>query len=384
MSDHLNEKMKNKPLLSATVDIVFKKLFIENPNLLSSLLESFLPLESSIKNIEIKNPDITEILQSQAQKNSTESSESEPQSQKSSTESSEFEPQSQKSSTESSEFEPQSQKSSTESSEFEPQSQKNSTSQSSSKSSSKLEFDFENSTIYPEELDKKTVVMDLKVRLGTGESINIEVQTTNQHGFTKRILFYLAKLFTTDLQKGKDFDKIKPAYSLVFTTFPLFDEFKEHLSSFSMIRETHPHVRFSESMRIILVELPKFQKSQDIPFDFSDYWCYFLSKVGENLKKEERYILLKNKDTKMALKHLEKMSQNEVLREVALAREKNMVANALDRQGLLQEGRKEGRKEGREEKQQTIILKMIKLNYNPSDISKIVECPEDEIKKLMK
>ena len=60
--------------------------------------------------------------------------------------------------------------------------------------------------------------MDLKVRLGTGESINIEVQTTNQHGFTKRILFYLAKLFTTDLQKGKDFDKIKPAYSLVFTT----------------------------------------------------------------------------------------------------------------------------------------------------------------------
>ena len=329
MSNHLN---KNKPLLSATVDIVFKKLFIENPNLLSSLLESFLPLESSIENIEIKNPDITEILQSQRKP--------------------------------------------TESSKSEPQAQKSSTSQPSSKSSSKLEFDFESSTIYPEELDKKTVVMDLKVRLGTGESINIEVQTTNQHGFTKRILFYLAKLFTTDLQKGKDFDKIKPAYSLVFTTFPLFDEFKEHLSSFSMIRETHPHVRFSESMRIILVELPKFQKSQDLPFDFSDYWCYFLSKVGEDLKKEERDILLKNKDTKMALKHLEKMSQNEVLREVALAREKNMVANALDRQGLLQEGMKK--------KQLTIILKMIKLNYNASDISKIVECPEDEIKKLMK
>ena len=90
----------------------------------------------------------------------------------------------------------------------------------------------------------------------------------------------------------------------------------------------------------------------------------------------------------MALKHLEKMSQNEILREVALAREKNMLAYALDRQGLLKEGFQEGFQEviqeGMKKKQLTIILQMIKLNYNASDISKVVECPEDEIKKLMK
>ena len=73
----MKNKNKNKPLLSATLDIVFKKLFIENPDLLSSLLESFLPLKSSIENIEIKNPDMTGNLQSQAQK-----SNSEPQTQK--------------------------------------------------------------------------------------------------------------------------------------------------------------------------------------------------------------------------------------------------------------------------------------------------------------
>ena len=98
----------------------------------------------------------------------------------------------------------------------------------------------------------------------------------------------------------------------------------------------------------------------------------------------------------MALKHLEKMSQNETLREVALAREKNMLAYALDREGLLKEGREEGREEGRKEgrqegreegrkeNQQATILKMFELNYSVSDISKIVECSEDEIKKLMK
>ena len=35
-------------------------------------------------------------------------------------------------------------------------------------------------------------------------------------------------------------------------------------------------------------------------------------------------------------------------------------------------------------KQQVIVLKMIKLNYSLSDIAKLVECPEDEIKKFMK
>ena len=295
-----DRKDKNKPLLSATIDIVFKKLFIENPDLLSSLLESFLPLKSSIENIEIKNPNITENLQPQEQTKSTESNTSEPQSQKSSP------------------------KNNT----AESQKQKKPTSQSSSPSSSKLEFAFEDSTIHPEKPDLKRVIMDLKVKLSSGESINIEVQTRNRLGFTERVLFYLSKLFTEDLKKGEDFTDLKPAYSLIFTTFPLFDEFKEHLSTFHKIRETHPHVIFSQSMRIILVELPKFKKSMNILFDLADFWCYFLLKVGENLTKEEKAFLLKNKDTKMALEHLAKMSQNEILRERALARGKRNMGRA--------------------------------------------------------
>ena len=78
----------------------------------------------------------------------------------------------------------------------------------------------------------------------------------------------------------------------------------------------------------------------------------------------------------MALEHLAKMSQNEILRERALAKEKNWVAYVLDREGLLQEGM--------EKKQKAIALKMIKLNYSLPEIAKVVECSEDEIKKLMK
>ena len=78
----------------------------------------------------------------------------------------------------------------------------------------------------------------------------------------------------------------------------------------------------------------------------------------------------------MALEHLAKMSQNEILRERALAKEKNWVAYVLDREGLLEEGM--------EKKQKAIALKMIKLNYSLPEIAKVVECSEDEIKKLMK
>ena len=161
-------------------------------------------------------------------------------------------------------------------------------------------------------------------------------------------------------------------------------------------------------MCIILVELPKFQKSMDKPFDLSDFWCYFLLKVGENLTKEEKAFLLKHKDTKMALEHLEKMSQNDILRERALAREKNWLAYHLDKRGMLkqgmekglkqgmekglkkgreegiQEGLQKGLQKGKEETQQATVLTMIELNYSAFDISKITKWSEDDIKKLMK
>ena len=102
----------------------------------------------------------------------------------------------------------------------------------------------------------------------------------------------------------------------------------------------------------------------------------------------------------MALEHLNKKSQNENFEETALTREKNMVTNALDRKDLFQEGFKKGFKEGfqegfkkgfkkgfkegREENQKDIILTMIERNYSLPEIAKIVKCPEDEIKKLMK
>ena len=44
----------------------------------------------------------------------------------------------------------------------------------------------------------------------------------------------------------------------------------------------------------------------------------------------------------MALEHLEEMSQNEILRERALAREKNWLAYHLDKKGTLKEGIEKG------------------------------------------
>ena len=114
----------------------------------------------------------------------------------------------------------------------------------------------------------------------------------------------------------------------------------------------------------------------------------------------------------MTSEHLNKKSQNKNFEETALTREKNMVTNTLDRKTLFQEGfkkgfkdgfksgkiygekegeidakiegRKEGKKESREKDRQAIILKMIELNYSLSKIIKLVKCPKDEPKKLMK
>ena len=90
----------------------------------------------------------------------------------------------------------------------------------------------------------------------------------------------------------------------------------------------------------------------------------------------------------MTLEHLKKMTPSELFEGLPLSREKGMMADALDRQGLFRQGFKEGFleivKKERKKSQLIVIFTMIELNYSASEIAKLVEWSEDEIKKLMK
>ena len=215
-------------------------------------------------------------------------------------------------------------------------------------------------------LDERGIVLDLRARLSTGPSVNIEMQSLNHKQFLERILYYWAKLYTEDFKRGQSWKELPQAFSLVFADFKIWPKEKELIHSFSVRRDKPPHFSLTRHLRMVFVELGKFQR-KDLKnlIDLEDLWCYLLKESGNMGPEEKEVLAMKSADMKAATDHLEFMSQDEYLRFEEEAREKfrldhnTIMAEKWEaglEKGLLR-GRKEGRAEGREEGMEKGLLK---------------------------
>ena len=159
------------------------------------------------------------------------------------------------------------------------------------------------SSLYPEIATNKQIVMDLRVQLNTGEKINVEIQSVLKKGFLNRVLFYWARLYTENLRKAEDYHHLCPAYSLIFTDFAVFtpkeDRYKTTdpsniITSFSLRSDKKPHFMLNNQLKIVFVELSKFNTNSDINLpdllDFQKLWCYIL-KRSKNISPREFEVL---------------------------------------------------------------------------------------------
>ena len=149
-----------------------------------------------------------------------------------------------------------------------------------------------NPSLLPERIEKKQVFLDLRLKLSTGENINVEMQSVSKKHFLKRILFYWSKLYSQDLNKGEDYNKLNPTYSLLFTNFPVLDkEIKDLINSYSIRRDKEPYNLLNEDLKIVIVELSKLRKPCGDLLDLKEKWCYFLKKSSELTRKEYKCLV---------------------------------------------------------------------------------------------
>jgi len=114
-----------------------------------------------------------------------------------------------------------------------------------------MSLDFLDPVMTPANIKNKSPVLDLRVQLDNKEYINIEMQTMEMESFKERVLYYLSSLYVSQLGRGGDYSRLHPAYSLVFTDFTLFPEFKEYCSHFQLRTTQGGGVVFSEHLGII-------------------------------------------------------------------------------------------------------------------------------------
>ena len=238
------------------------------------------------------------------------------------------------------------------------------------------------------------MALDLLVKLNTGEQVNIELQSLPHAQFVERLLYYWKHLYGRDLKKGDPYYKLKPAYSLIFTDFSLFEtQSKDFLNSFSIRSDKPPHFVLTSHFGMTIVDLRLFLRYNGSKckglVDMKSLWCYFISR-SSSLTSSDFKVLTRYEVFKVAKEILKDLSMDSALRFQELQREKAMrdsFSFALDAK---EEGRVEGRQEGREEGMQkglekgmqAVALKMLKKQMELSVIVEVTGLSEEEIKKL--
>ena len=248
------------------------------------------------------------------------------------------------------------------------------------------------STIMAKNADQKEIILDLRITLSSGENINVEMQTTSHAYFLERILFYWSSLHNQGLKKGDSYG-VKPTYSLIFTTFSVWDKqlTTDSINAFAILSINAPHFEFSDKLRIVTVELNKLPKGHQKLLDLREKWCYFLYH-STALSEEERKTLSQHEELKMALNNLDQLKEDEQLRQRALDREMSLVAWNLDRLGLMEKieegkaesmaegmakGKAEGMAKGKAEGQLAIAKHLLEKGYTIPEISELTGLSSD-------
>ncbi|OQY58976.1 MAG: hypothetical protein B6245_08995, partial [Desulfobacteraceae bacterium 4572_88] len=121
-----------------------------------------------------------------------------------------------------------------------------------------------NPAILPEELTKKFIVLDIRATDNQKRRYDIEMQVRRYTAYPKRILYYLSRMYSEQLQSGQDYENLRPVIGVHFLDY---EEFKEHKKTFhfcfKLRDQNHPDLSLTDDMCLHIFELPKLRRMAD-------------------------------------------------------------------------------------------------------------------------
>ena len=228
-------------------------------------------------------------------------------------------------------------------------------------------------------IEDKCSIFDMKLKLNTGEKINVEMQSFSGKYLLKRVIFYLSRLYTEGLEKGKNYDQLPSSYSLIFTKVNVFQKINEFYSTFSLRLDRYPYSQLNDSLNVIFVELAKFKKREiKRLFDLREEWCYILKESSSIKERELEELSQKGEDMKTAVERVKKLSKDEKLRIIEEKREKGRWIY----ESQMAYARNEGLEQGRRNERQAIAKRLIQSKFNNTEIVRITGLTEKEVCRI--
>lgn len=201
-----------------------------------------------------------------------------------------------------------------------------------------------NPEIPRELLDDRGLVLDIFAEFEDGTRVDIEMQSERRPSFRRRALYYWARMFGSELERGDDYGRLRPAISVLFLGYRELLGPRVH-STFRLL-EVHDHERFTDEIELHVIELPKLAlATSDERRDEAKLlaWAkFFAAKSDEELTEAA----MTDSAVEKAHKVLQRVSSDPAARRLAEQRALALVTLKLDFDEVRREGEAIGRAEG--------------------------------------
>lgn len=217
-----------------------------------------------------------------------------------------------------------------------------------------------------DDVDDKSIVLDVRVRFRDGTTLNVEMQARNLETFRNRLLYYWARLFGGQLRAGESYAVLRPTISIALLSY-LEAENPSFHSTFRIL-DAERHVPYGDALTIHLVQLPRLAEALARP-DRTEreallrWGRFFAARTAEELDEAAMgdSAVLKARDV------LLRLSADPEVRRLAEIRELAQTTRRLEDAGLLEQGRAEGREEGRLDERRRMVGKLCGIMGIPFD-----------------
>lgn len=141
-----------------------------------------------------------------------------------------------------------------------------------------------NPIILGEAIDEKAFFLDVNVLLNDTTVIDLEMQVVNEYNWPERSLSYLCRNFDT-LNRGEDYQKLKPAIQIGILDFTLFPEHPEFYSTYKFINVKN-FIIYSDKLRLSVLDLTQtdLATEEDKAYHTDQWAAFFKATTWEDIK----------------------------------------------------------------------------------------------------
>jgi predicted transposase/invertase (TIGR01784 family) len=215
----------------------------------------------------------------------------------------------------------------------------------------------------------KVTIVDIKAKDQNQKSYIVEMQVAPIDGFDKRVLYYASKSYSSQIERGDEYRKLKPTFFIGILNFEITQN--PHYISRHKVIDLETGENTIKDIEFNFIELPKFNKTENQLKTIIDQWVYFI-KNAENLE-----VIPPNINDK-GLQHAYQDAQKHRWSKQELEEYDYALMREQDEIGKLEFAEKKGIEKGiQKEKIDGIKKALVQNKLSIFDIAEIFEVSED-------